>query len=68
MQRLVSQLDQPRAWDIPSNDLNGSTTLDVGDVQRVLATVTGLFPQPVLQQPPGELRQIAAKWRPLIQP
>jgi hypothetical protein len=60
MQRLVSQLDQARAWDIPSNDLNGSTTLDVGDVQRVLATVTGLFPQPAAPQP---ARRVAANTR-----
>ncbi|MGV3531248.1 MAG: InlB B-repeat-containing protein, partial [Chthoniobacteraceae bacterium] len=51
IQRLVTEIELPRAWDIPANDLNGNTALDVGDVQRALSTAAGIFPQPGSAQP-----------------
>jgi hypothetical protein len=44
--RFVAQLETPRPWDTPSNDLNQNNDLDSGDVIRVLRTVVGLDPQP----------------------
>jgi len=46
MQRLIAQLDPVRAWDITDNDLNGSGTVDSGDVIKVLRAVVGLDVQP----------------------
>ncbi len=46
MQRLVTGLNEVRAWDHTANDLNSSNTLDVGDVLRVLSTAANLLPQP----------------------
>ena len=53
IQRLITRLDPPRAWDIAGNDLNQSADLDSGDVIKVLRVVVGLDPAPV---PPGLLR------------
>jgi hypothetical protein len=46
MMRLVDNVEVPRLWDIPANDLNGNSQLEIGDVIRVLRAVVGLDPQP----------------------
>lgn len=46
IQRLVTGLDQARAWDISGNDLNATGDLDSGDVIRVLRVVVGLDAPP----------------------
>jgi hypothetical protein len=51
IQRLIVQLDPPRAWDVPANDLNASQSLDSGDVVKVLRVVTGLDAAPAPRGP-----------------
>ncbi len=51
IQRLVTGLDEVRAWDVTGNDLNGSSDLDSGDVIRVLRVIVGLDGPPA--PPPG---------------
>ena len=51
IQRLIVQLDPPRAWDVPANDLNASQGLDSGDVVKVLRVVTGLDAAPAPRGP-----------------
>lgn len=46
MQALLTGISTKRPWDDLVNDLNGSTTLDSGDVIRTLRTVVGLEDQP----------------------
>jgi hypothetical protein len=44
--RLLVSLEETRSWDVGLNDLNGSLSLDNGDVIKALRTVVGLDPQP----------------------
>ncbi len=44
--RLLVGLEEARSWDVGLNDLNGSLSLDNGDVIKALRTVVGLDPQP----------------------
>jgi hypothetical protein len=44
--RLEIGLEEKRTWDVALNDLNGSQTLDSGDVVKALRTVVGMDPQP----------------------
>jgi hypothetical protein len=46
VQRLLTRLDEVRAWDITGNDLNQTGDLDSGDVTRILRVVVGLDPAP----------------------
>jgi hypothetical protein len=46
--RFVAGTESPRPWDVSGNDLNGSATIDSGDVIKVLRTVVGLDPQPTV--------------------
>ena len=46
LQRLLTGLDEPRAWDHELNDLNGTSLIDSGDVVRILRTIVGLDAQP----------------------
>ena len=59
IQRLVTGLDQARAWDVWGNDLNTSGNLDSGDVIRVLRAVVGLDaqPTPLVSTGPKGLRE-----------
>lgn len=47
IQRLVSGLEEMRAWDVSRNDLTAEGVLDEADVLEVLRTVVGIRPQPV---------------------
>ena len=49
LQRLLLELDVPRTWDVAANDVNASSSLDSGDIIRVLRAVVGLDPQPRVQ-------------------
>jgi len=44
--RYLSQIEETRPWDITLNDLNGSASLESGDVIKVLRVTAGLDPQP----------------------
>ena len=46
MLRLISGLEEVRSWDHAVNDVNGSGSLEPGDVIRVLRAVAKLEPQP----------------------
>ncbi|HYE30588.1 MAG TPA: chitobiase/beta-hexosaminidase C-terminal domain-containing protein [Methylomirabilota bacterium] len=46
LQRYLTEVEPVRSWDIFLNDLNDSTTLDAGDVTKVLRAAVGLDPQP----------------------
>ncbi len=53
MQSMLAGISETREWDHTANDLNGSSTLDSGDVIRVLRTVVGIDPQPSPPSPDG---------------
>src|SRR2546430_1553204 len=49
MQRLLTGLEQERSWDVTGNDVNANTSLDSGDVIKVLRVVANIDPQPAPQ-------------------
>jgi uncharacterized repeat protein (TIGR02543 family) len=49
MQRLLTGLNEVRSWDVGGNDVNANTSLDSGDVIRVLRVVADIDPQPTPQ-------------------
>jgi hypothetical protein len=56
MQLLFTQQPQTRPWDVSLNDLNGSQSLEPGDVIKVLRVVVGLDPRPSLLVQPQAIR------------
>jgi hypothetical protein len=49
IQRLLTGLDEVRAWDVSGNDLNGSGDLDSGDATKALRVVVGLDEAPAMR-------------------
>ncbi|MBI5775014.1 MAG: immunoglobulin domain-containing protein, partial [Verrucomicrobia bacterium] len=46
IQRMLAGLEPVRSWDVTGNDLNATTTLDSGDVIKVMRAVVKLDSQP----------------------
>jgi hypothetical protein len=59
IQRLLTRLDPVRPWDVIGNDLNASTTLDTGDIIRVLRVIADIDPQPSPQTASSQSGRLA---------
>src|SRR5205814_1502181 len=46
IQQLLTGQEPVRSWDVTENDVNANTSLDSGDVIRVLRVVANIDPQP----------------------
>jgi hypothetical protein len=66
MQRLLAGLEPVRPWDQSGNDVNQNTSLDSGDVIRVLRAAVGLDPQPTpSSQAPNGATSLSRQLQPM---